>query len=261
MGEARRKQIGNREFLRLHRVCCLCGGESEATTVEHAPPKVFFINKEVPGATHRVPSCARCNNGSSQADQVAALAALTQASVHRDIPADYFEKVLKGVKNNAPEAFLAIANGRSGDEKLRVNGVVGTYAKVEVDGVIFDRWLNPWAAKQAYALYYLESGKILAPSAAVVVRWFSNADIAEGNAPEKLTKSLLNYGELKQGSRTSGLQYSYKWQIEPGVSCFILLLQDASLVFLGIFDHLDEEKKFEDWPVFQTNAAIGIHRV
>ena len=52
-----------------------------------------------------IPEVERCNNGSSGSDQVAALVALIQATVHKNIPDDYMNKLMLGVKNNAPSAF------------------------------------------------------------------------------------------------------------------------------------------------------------
>jgi len=262
VGEVRRKIARNEKFLQEHPWCCLCGGSVAATTIEHAPPKVFFINKEVPAETHRMPACKRCNNGSGPADQVAALVALIQATVHRDIPDEYMNKLIQGVKNNAPDAFSAIAEGDSHDVPLRVDGKVGLFAKVEVDPIIYTGWLNPWAAKQAYALYYLHSGKeILPPTSRVLVQWFTNAHVVDELSPDTLLQSLPNYGDLKQGVKNSELQYSYKWQLDDEIGCFILMLQDASMVMLGIFHDPEQAKSVPDWTLFATNAEYGIHLI
>ncbi|PUB10529.1 hypothetical protein [Yoonia sediminilitoris] len=262
MGQAKRKILSNKLFLERHKYCCLCGGSVYATTIEHAPPKVFFVNKEVPSATHRVPACERCNSGSSGSDQVAALSALIQSTIHQDIPETYMEKLVKGVQNNAPSAFAAIAEGSSTDVPIKVNGRVNMYARVEIDNSIYTDWLNPWAAKQAYALHYLHAeGKILPDTAKVMVRWFTNAQVIDEETPDDLLRSLRNYGELRQGKKTSELQYSYKWQLEGEVGCFVLMLHDASMLLLGIFQDSEKAKAFPHWNIFSTNARRGIHRV
>ena len=260
MGEARKKMSGNQKFLEAHPWCCLCGGSVPATTIEHAPPKVFFINKVVPAATHRMPACERCNNGSGAADQVAALVALIQATVHREVPDAYMDKLIRGVRNNARSAFDAIANGASSDVPLRVNGNVDVFAKVEIDPRIFPEWLNPWAAKQAYALYYLHSdGRILPPTSRVMVQWFTNDHVVDELSPDELLAALPNYGELRQGTKNSELQYSYKWQLDEQVGCFVLMLQDASMVMLGVFHDPEQARRVPDWTLFATDAELGIH--
>jgi hypothetical protein len=262
LGEARRKLLSNKKFLSQHSLCCLCGGTVPATTIEHAPPKVFFVNKEVPAATHRVPACERCNSGSSNRDQVAALFALTQATVHRGIPDSYMNKLILGVRNNAPSAFAALIGGASTDVPLRVAGQIDLYSRVEVDNSIFTDWLNPWAAKQAYALYYLHSdGRILPNTSRVVVQWFTNAHVVEGQSPDNLLRALPNYGDLRQGVRNSELQYSYKWQLDDELGCFVLMLHDSSMVMLGIFHDPSKAAEVPRWTLFATNAEDGIRQV
>lgn len=262
MGEAKRKNLSNKKFLEVHPWCCLCGGSVEATTIEHAPPIVFFINKEVPSATHRMPACERCNNDSGSADQVAALVSLIQATVHRQVPDQYMEKLMRGVRNNAPSAFEAIREGSAQDVPLRVDGEVGLFSKVEVDNSIFSDWLNPWAAKQGYALYYLHSdGKILPPTARVMVQWFTNYHVVEELSPDRLLQSLGHYGELRQGVKSSELQYSYKWQLDDKIGCFVLMLQDASMVMIGVLHDPELAAQVPHWTLFATDAESGIHQV
>lgn len=263
MGEAKRKRSATERFLERHPFCCLCGGTIPATTIEHAPPSVFFIEKQLPSGSHRVPACDRCNHGSSQQDQVAALAAMTMASAHRyDLPDGYCDKLIKGVSNNAPDAFRAMSLGVDRAKKflLRVNGLLRESYEVEIDRSLFTDWLEPWAAKQAYALHYLHTGEIVPPTARVLVGWYSNADLVEGRSPERLMQALPNIGELRQGVKTSGIQFSYKWQVEGQSACFLLLLQDASIAMTGILRDIEAARPFFDAPLFATDPTQGIHR-
>ncbi|MEP6018146.1 MAG: hypothetical protein ABJ251_06645 [Paracoccaceae bacterium] len=65
-------------FKQSHPNCCLCGGEVPMETIEHTPPKAMFFGSLRPKGLE-VPACRRCNNGSSQQDQFAALLACTQS--------------------------------------------------------------------------------------------------------------------------------------------------------------------------------------
>lgn len=260
MGEAKRKMGKTAEFLIGHPWCCLCGGSVPATTVEHAPPRVFFLNRALPTNTHRVPACERCNNGSSQGDQVAALVALTMA-IHKPSNNEYILKLANGVRNNAPEAFAMIANGGSTDVPLRVDGRVDLYSRVEVDQQLFTNWLNPWAAKQAYALHYLHERKPIPAGAKIMVQWFTNANVIDEQSPDELLRQLRSYGDLRQGMKTSELDYSYKYQFDPGIGCIVLMLHDSSIVMLGIFDPSFPEHEHPRWTMFTTGPERGIHQV
>lgn len=260
MGEAKRKMGKSAEFLIDHPMCCLCGGSVPATTVEHAPPRVFFRDRALPTNTHRVPACSRCNNGSSQADQVAALFALTMA-IHKPAHDEYIMKLAKGVGNNAPKALEMIIQGHSLDVPLQVDGKIDIYARVEVDHQLFVNWLNPWAAKQAYALHYLHQGTPIPAGAKVMVQWFTNANVIDEQSPDELLRQLRSYGEIRQGIKTSELEYSYKYQFDPGIGCVVLMLHDSSMVMLGIFAPDFPEQESPNWTMFTTGPERGIHQV
>lgn len=133
---------------------------------------------------------------------------------------------------------------------------------MEIDKSIFTDWLNPWAAKQAYALHYLHTDSEIIPTTSrVMVQWFTNAHVLEEQSPDTLLRSLGNYGELRQGKKSSELQYSYRWQLDGDIGCFILILHDSSMVLLGIFDEAEKAEQFPNWTVFATNPELGIHQV
>jgi len=124
--------------------------------------------------------------------------------------------------------------------------------------------LNPWAAKQGYALYYLNSSnhQVLPPTSRVKVKWFTNADVIDENSPDLLLQRLPHYGDLRQGKRNSKLQYSYKWQLDEEIGCFILMLHNSSMVMIGIFHDPDKLDQVPDWTgLFATNAELGIYEI
>ncbi len=56
-------------FLKLHPLCCFCGGTRAATTVDHVPPKACFPVGHWP-EEFEFPACAACNNGTSKYDTI-----------------------------------------------------------------------------------------------------------------------------------------------------------------------------------------------
>jgi hypothetical protein len=253
-------KLSNKAFLGTHKYCCLCGGSKPADTIEHAPPIVLFVDGQLPASTHRVPACKRCNLGSSQKDQVAALIAITQASIYTDKYNDYFVKLFDGVKNNNPEVIHYFNFTGNEDVPLSINGNVTSFPIASLDPRLFSDWLDPWAAKQAYALYYLHSGKPLSPTDEVAITYITNSGIIDGNSPDELTNSLTNYGELRQGKKHSRQQYEYMWKLDVEASCFVLLMHDASKVILAI-SHNPPERFHDKWSVFSTNEEQGIYRL
>lgn len=262
MGEAKARRTRSRQFLVEHPWCCFCGGSVPATTIEHAPPIVFFINKQRP-PTHEFPSCYRCNNGSSQLDQVAALAALTMGGVANSrIPDDYFRKIVAGVANNEPDVIRLLTRETVGTY-VKSRGLLHPAVAAKVHRDLFRRWLDPWAVKQALALWYLYSREVLPSSGRVFVAWFSNFDVWMSRYPKELLGKLPQIGMLKAGKKTSHGQYVYRYFVPPerDFSVFVLCLYEGAVVFLGVYkDSLSFPGPIRQ-QIYATDALLGIHPV
>lgn len=248
-------------FLASHPYCCLCGGSVEATTTEHAPPITLFVNRNLPSNNHTVPACVRCNVGSKGLDQVTSLAALVQRSASNKNDHEYIQKAIVGVGNNIPEALSFFHIEESEDKEMLVDGKQLEVSKVPIDPLLFEKYLDPWAAKQAFALYYLKTRKILNENARVVVRWQSSVDIDSSNIPITLFESLSSYGILEQGKKNSRGQYEYRWQIEESYGCFVIVLHESSMALLAIYLNSEDAQKHLNLPVFATSGEKGIHRI
>jgi hypothetical protein len=257
----RNRKSNSTKFFQEHPLCCLCGGTVNATTIEHAPPIALFVDRQLPSNTHTFPACERCNNGSRHFDQIATLTALVQASMITQEKDDYFLKVFEGVANNHPSVIPFFQTSDATMQEMSVKGTPQNMAIVPIDPLLFEFWLEPWAAKQAYALFYRHMGQILQPSARLVVSWITNAGIKDGRMPAEFLFSLKNTDLLHQGKKNSELQYEYRWGFQDDCGCFSLILHDASIAIVAIYlNPLDAEKHMH-LQVFATNAEKGIHRV
>lgn len=258
MGEATRKKSRTERFVTDHPWCCFCGGSVAAATVEHAPPKVFFINKQrLP--THEFPACLRCNNGSSQSDQLVAFVALTMAGAISRVDNQYLMKLARGVRNNHPQLFGEVIRGGREDH-YSVNGILRPLVRLRVPPDLRRGWLEPWAAKQAYALWYLYQKTILSPAATVEVKWAFNGNVWSGDFPRELFAILPGVGSLVAGSKNSRDSYFYKYffDSEGGGAYICLVLYGCAMVILTV--HTDGEAESDGrWTRFRTNAELGIH--
>lgn len=257
----RNRRTTSAKFFALHPYCCLCGGSVRATTIEHAPPISLFLDRILPSNDHTVPACVRCNNGTRKLDQVATLAALIQGSATKISDKTYAEKTIEGVANNIPEALPLFRIGEGSDINLTIDDSVFELSTAPVDPLLFEIYLDPWAAKQAFALYYLKTGKPLTADARVVVRWITSIDVNSSSVPMEFLNVLQNNGSLAQGSKNSKSQFEYRWQLEETYGCFALTLHDSSIALLAVYIDTSDAQKHMNLPVFATNAKEGIHRV
>ena len=157
MGQSRQRTAS---FL-ADKFCVFCGGTVPATTIEHAPPRVMFVRKLRPKG-HEFPACNRCNNGTSQQDQVAALMLFSTAEAF--LPGKFrldFEKAALGVANNAADAINYINTDAEGEIWTNTDAPDQEILAIPVNKRLFSQWLNPWAAKQACAMWHQQTGLIV----------------------------------------------------------------------------------------------------
>ena len=192
MGQAKNRL---KKMMAEHPHCCLCGGEMPTESIEHAPPKIMFWEKKRPIGME-VPACNRCNNTTSKIDQLAAFYAMIQSqrNVKGLTPEEdkHFYKVSRGCLNNLRDMKDLIKIGPNVNEN---------YTKIIFENQkLFVEKLNPWAAKQSLAHWFiLTGGRIFSPQGLVMVRWLTNVELATSNPFANLVEKLQDFSELKMG--------------------------------------------------------------
>lgn len=252
------------EELKLHHpFCCFCGGTTPTETVEHAPPKAFFKDKNrLKGL--EFPACRRCNNGSSQLDQVASLLCLAMSdALNNNIDQDYIERLIRGVRNNTPEV-LDYLSGPAQKDIVRIRGLFLNTMRVTFDRRLMTEWLNPWAAKQAYALWYEHSKSILDENSSVFTCWLTNDKLIRSGIPSKLFDIATEPGFLIQGSKTSSEQFFYRYSanFDIGIGLFAIGAQNSALaIALVVKDEFinDLNDNVNQFSKFKSDAERGIY--
>lgn len=108
MGEGKIKQQRDKNILLEDPKCYICG--NDATTIDHQPPRSFFINRSSP-QEFIFSCCSQCNEGSREADQIASVIFTlpTQEQFqHMDQATEQkFQKKLRSAVTNSKEPFLS----------------------------------------------------------------------------------------------------------------------------------------------------------
>jgi hypothetical protein len=249
-----------RAFLERNPVCCICGGNEKATTVEHAPPLSLFVERTVPGAFW-FPACLRCNNGSGEADQIAALSTLIMGGATAShVKQAYLDKLLHGVANNSPE-FFSYFGSRVEETKIRINGLIRDTIIVDIDREVHRRWLEPWGVKQALAFWYKHTGKILSEGGGVFLHWITNAGIPDHSDFLKTISSMqLGFNEVKQGSQSFREQFHYRFGLSDDLDygTFLFAYHDSSVIWAGVFESMGAAMRFNSLPIYRTSSLNGI---
>lgn len=204
MAKAKKKKAG---FLKLNPHCCLCGGDEPATTVDHIPPAIFFNKKHRPQG-FEFPACNRCNHGTSQEEQVAAMIARLNPDPNTQDGQDEVVKIMEAVNRNHPEILEELRPSAREQrtfmkERLGLKpGRDGSPSRVPImklGGPKVMHCLNTFARKLTCSVHKYRTDQIIPPSGVIWVRIFSNIEFEDMPFPDDFLKLLGDPLTLKQG--------------------------------------------------------------
>lgn len=222
MGEAKKKATRLESMLKNQPNCIYCGDLHPAESVDHFPPRIMFFRKHRPKGLE-VPACHACNAGTSLDEQVAAF--FSRAMILSDSPeakdkATYnreVQSIMTGLFNNAPELMLEIYP--SPDQKIefkKYNNINKQFGgPINAGGPILNRYMNRFAAKMGFALYFNKTGKAIQRTGRVVTFWQTNKSAIDGKIPEGLLKLFPHPDTLRQGKQNVESQFLYSSVILP----------------------------------------------
>ncbi len=202
-----------REFLLKHPLCCFCGGESAADTVDHVPSRQMFSLRRRPKGLE-VPACKQCNNSTSQHEQVAAMLGRVYPDAGSDAENEETARIIHAVNNNFPNVLREMTPSRRQErqfESEKASLPEGAAGVLNVSGPHLNRSIQIFGAKMGFALFYQKVGKILPKAGGVAVRWYSNHDAIAGKIPEELLRILGPEETLQQGRWNVNDQFNYSF--------------------------------------------------
>ena len=260
MGQSKQRKA---TFL-ANKFCVFCGGTVPATTIEHAPPRVMFIKKLRPKG-HEFPACNRCNNGSSQQDQVAALMLFSTAEAFFPgrVRPD-FDKAALGVANNAAAAINYIHTDAEDEIWTNTDAAEQEILAVPVNKRLFSQWLNAWAAKQACAMWHQQTGLIVTEEQRILVRWKTNLLDGGEKLHAKLSENLINRSRFSQGKKNFDEQFFYNFAIgdskDYGAFWMVLHSVVGVLCIIAHADYFTNDTRVGYGELFRTSKTFGLSR-
>ncbi len=213
-GEAALKKRRKAKFLLNNPICCFCGGNEQAATVDHIPSIQMFSLRMRPKGLE-CPACEACNRGSRQHEQVAALLGRLYPNPNTSLENEEIGRIMRGVSNNNPGLLEELWRWHRPifSESNIVSGRQKMGAMLNASGPLLNRSIEIFGAKLGLALHYQATGKIVPTKGGVRVRWFSNVDLIEGVLPYKLLEVMGAPLTLSQGDWHVGQQFSYNFVV------------------------------------------------
>jgi hypothetical protein len=210
MGEGKRKGKLRQRILHTCPFCIYCGGTVAATTIDHMPPRIMFKGKQRPEGLEFA-SCQSCNQGTKEADLVAALIGRGYPGASSELEGEEYKQLLRAISNNIPGLLEEMHIGRGGQRLARKSiptAIDGGLFKV--DGPLVSAHMQTFAEKVGFALFFEFAKTVVPPEGGVAARWFSNVDVLRGNYPrEEISRIVGRSITLRQGTREVSDQFNY----------------------------------------------------
>ena len=258
MGERKSKV---QRFLRLHPKCIFCGGIVDATTIEHCPPRALFQKKIAPEG-FEFPSCAKCNNYSSDEDLIVAVIARVGSPVFGDSDGR-LPGMMRALNNQKPEfykTFLPSATeARANNRQLGIEPGVGmTHQEMGVLNINEETRLaiKVFAKKIAKGIAYFEAGITFKNEDCLALNWFTNANVLRDGG-YKVFEILGHINgkapKLSRSKVTLNNQFEYKFSLSDDKNLILIQAkfgESFCLVITGCMTpgHLESllEKTYND---------------
>ena len=215
-----RKKVRQLDFLSRFPVCCLCGGNTPATTRDHLPPKAIFTSHKWP-EEYEFPACGKCNSDSSSDDAIFAM--ISRINAGRDNTKQETEEWRKQLR-----AFNELHPGEgrklllSANEKRRM---LRLYNIAKPPGIAYGelpilrftplihRAVERVSRKLILALHYRHSGQIVPSDAWVQVLWRTNVHRIANDFPEEIFGVFHGRVELRRDRKSLGDQFDYQFGV------------------------------------------------
>jgi hypothetical protein len=219
MGEASRRKA---RFLNEHPVCCYCGGDYPAESIDHAPPKGFFRGKyRVSGL--EVPSCNYCNSRHADIDDFFAFLGHMQDSASDNRVEARLPSMISSAMKRFPDAVLQLAS--SAERVWAPQGrLIQPRTQVRFDHNDIRFTVAYSSARLAAAICYNASRQILRSGTRIWVRWNSNGNPFPPDILSRMAQKLPGYVTLQQGIINQSDQFEAAYFLERSFTAGIALL-------------------------------------
>lgn len=244
MGNARIKDLKTREVaFSKSTQCIFCGGLSEATTVDHYPPRsVFHDNRWPEGYVY--PACAACNAGSRLADNWAGFLSMMDPTI--DWSPAQLEKNIKRLValDSAHPGLIREFFGSTAMEKramarrLKMQREPGqTFADLPIVKIpeVAHQWMDIFAPKLTKALHFEHTRCIPHPNVGLRYWWFTNASQLEGKVPQ-IINSDFGFPSVQRANVDLSDQFHYAYQVSSDgeMGLFVIRFRFAFMIISAI---------------------------
>jgi len=237
-------QQHRRVFLRANPRCAFCGGNVEATTIEHCPPRAMFQHRHWPEG-FEFPACAACNHGTDDDDLLVSMFARMDPFEEKGNTDGKLVGLMKMANKQHPGLFAKMIPSAS--EARRQNRELGLQpaqgqTHQEVGPVNVPDELHQAVCvlgrKLAKGIYYREAGAFFPNEGCLLLNWFTNADLIR-TGKYVIFDLLRELGGAAPPTQRSGKylndQFEYKLSLSAEKDILVLQAKFGNAFGLVVF--------------------------
>lgn len=236
------RKYHRKRFFARHSRCCFCGGEEVAVEIDHVPSRALFSGRHWPEG-YEFPACVRCNRFTRYEEQTVALLSRLHPGPETEEEKQEFEGYASAVYQRQPEI---IAELQPSMRQLRnfvkeheiTLGLGESYTDIPVmslTGVRTNAAVSEFGRKLFLALFYMHTRAPLPATGGVAVKWYSNAQVANGAIPHEFAELMREWPALQRCNTSLKGQFSYSYSVDPGgkFGAFMAIFR-TTFVVIGI---------------------------
>ena len=261
LGESRSRR---ERFFAANPICCFCGGEAAAVTIDHIPPRAAFARRVGPEG-FEFPSCEACNHDTAGSEQIFSLYVRVMDRNTSNYDKDYNIALIQGISNNyphlLPELNLSANRYRRilrqwGWDKPR-HGLLSDASIVAIPGEVKIH-IEIVGLKLLAALYYRHKAHMLTPRESTLIAWSQQG---LPGVDEALNTLAGGFPELVVGQRINtsiGDQFAYRWGENPKEGLFgIVAGFGGGLLLIAASAPASVSEAHEEWRLFEPPRLLS----
>lgn len=233
MGEEKQKSRRRQEILSSHPRCIYCPN-TDASTIEHMPPRGLFKDKDRPSGWE-FPTCSDCNEGSRGADAVAQMLSLIHPFDEKGWKIKQMKRVLPSVIKQAPRVYQEIASIEKAKSRyVNSRGLLRNVVEIKANGSVTAAHLDAFAGKIALAVFAELMGRPIELDGTLYTQWYLNGGLNEETYHAHLS-ILPKFSQLQQGKKTSADQFwlHYNSDMKSIVAALIVFHGNLSVMAIA----------------------------
>ncbi len=208
-------------FLSAHSVCCFCGGNTPATTIDYIPSRATFNDRQWP-VGYDLPACSNCNSASAHHEQlISVLSRMGTVNPTEDETTEY-KFLLEGLLDNHPDVVHEM---RPSANQVRTflrargqslgNGLLSRDVPLlSIQGPLVKAAFAEFSRKLFLSFHYKHAGKIVSDTGGIAMKWIANSSDDNPEllaAINQLHNGLPSNPEMMRSSTRLENQFRYKY--------------------------------------------------